>query len=72
MERYEKVYVYFCLSVFLICSAVFGFWLVYPYKVMTLNSITVEPNVIKKGTTLVYKVDYCKYINLPATTSRQL
>lgn len=48
------------------------FWLIYPYKTITFNSVEfpINKTVVKQGGTISYSVDYCKYINSPATVTR--
>lgn len=47
-----------------------AWWLFYPYNVAEIKSIEIEPVIY--GTVLQYKVDYCKYLNIPAVVTRQL
>lgn len=48
------------------------FWLVYPYKPMTVNKepIEVMTGEVGRGKPLIYRIDYCKNVDVPATIQK--
>lgn len=50
-----------------------GFWMLYPYKTLTFKTskYPVLNRSVVSGTSLSFISDYCKYIDLTATTSRE-
>ena len=48
-----------------------GYLLTYPFKVSESTFKVVSP-VVKPGGNLILAVDYCKWMDIPATSSRQL
>ena len=48
-----------------------GYLLTYPFKVSESKFSIVSP-VVKPGGNLILKVDYCKWVDIPATVTRQL
>lgn len=62
---------YVTLSIAFVFLAVLAYWYFYPYKTIDVKTpITVDKSVYNAGDTLTYTVNYCKYINLPATVHR--
>jgi hypothetical protein len=51
-----------------------GFWLLWPYKIIDFKQVPfkVSTPIVKVGGTLVYAVDYCKYIDIEAQTTKTL
>ncbi len=71
----RKLPYYFALgTIFLALLLIFivGFWLLYPYKPLVLNTpkFKVLTPIVKQGGVLQYVSDYCKYMKLSATTTR--
>ena len=54
------------------CTVVY--WLAFPYKVIDVNSITIQntDKVVKQGGVLIYKIDYAKHMDIVGTVHRQL
>ncbi len=50
----------------------FGYWYNYPYKTLVFNDsvFPVITKTVKQGGTLKYTSKYCKFVRLPAVTSR--
>lgn len=48
-----------------------GYLLTYPFKVSQSEFKVLSP-IVKPGGNLVLKVDYCKWMDIPAISSRQL
>jgi hypothetical protein len=48
------------------------FWLLYPYKTLEVNNspypVTQE---VRKGSSVMFEMDYCKYTNKPVTIARR-
>lgn len=73
MTQFEKYYLMFCLSILAGVGLVAAYWLYYPYQVLVLKTpIHVVTKTLKPGGLLIYEVEYCKYMNLPAQVTRQL
>jgi hypothetical protein len=72
MFWYKLSSVLLCISIFML--GVFAFWAFYPYKTLELKDdvfpILNKDKTIKQGGTLQFVSDNCKYVDLPATTSR--
>jgi len=50
-----------------------GYWVLWPYNIITVKSpIHVISKTVKPGGLLVYEVEYCKYMSLPAIVTMQL
>lgn len=49
-----------------------GYWIVWPYKTVEFHNLPfpIDPQVVKAGDTLFYKVDYCKFTPLTPTSSK--
>jgi hypothetical protein len=51
-----------------------GFWLLYPYKIITFSDdkfpIMNENKTVKQGESIVYRAKYCKFIAVPSETTR--
>jgi len=60
------------LLIAFLLSGLITFWLVFPYKVLVLNStpFPVSEKRVRPGETLAYTVDYCKYMNIEVFISR--
>jgi hypothetical protein len=50
-----------------------SFWLIYPYKVITINQqpIPVTPKIAKMGSTIYMTIDYCKFMDVTARVEKQ-
>lgn len=53
--------------------ALFTFWKIYPYEPMVINKrpLNVTTKEVSRGDTLIYKLDYCKNIDLPVEIRRR-
>jgi hypothetical protein len=60
------------VTILLAFSLIFtiGWWLFYPYRIITFegNPKIINP-VVKAGTIVKYNISYCKYMNLGATVT---
>lgn len=59
---------YFTLISAMLLVLVFGYWYLYPYRTLELNTKTYpilnENKVVKQGERLIYQVDACKYTDV--------
>lgn len=57
-------------AVFLV--VVYTYWATFPYKPIVINKepITVLTRVVGKNKPLIYELDYCKYMDLPAEVQK--
>lgn len=55
-------------------ASVVSYWLLYPYNVIDVHSITVmnQNKIVKQGGTLIYEIDYTKWLDAPGVVSRRL
>ncbi len=55
-----------------IFSLFIAFWLTYPYKPLEVNGdAQVLQKEVKAGETLIYRLDFCKNMDLPVTINRR-
>jgi hypothetical protein len=62
------------LSALIIYGAVVCYWLIYPYNVIDVESITIQNpgKVVKQGGVLMYEIKYKKFMDIVGTVHRQL
>ena len=48
-----------------------AFWLFYPYHVIDFKGDYKMPTVVYQGESTFYDINYCKYMDLPATINRE-
>lgn len=68
---------FFIISILTILSAVImigviTFWTIYPYKPMVINKEPIEvlTKEVGRGKPLIYRIDYCKNLDVPATIQK--
>jgi hypothetical protein len=61
------------LAVVTLSITIVFYWLLYPYNPVTFTgeNYTIFPKEVKRGETVNYISDYCKYIDIPAVVTRQ-
>jgi hypothetical protein len=61
------IFVAFCV----LC--LIGYWLIYPYNPIVIKTqpIQVYPTTVKGGDYIGLRIDYCKYMALPATVMQR-
>lgn len=52
------------ISAFILLGVVI-YWLIYPYKAVTISEFWVEPQYAVPGGTITYHITYNKYVDLP-------
>lgn len=69
----KHIYLYICIVSILISGGTMAFWLLWPYKVVTVNQMpTFTTQKVRAGEVIKFTLDYCKHINVPALVTRQL
>ena len=74
---YEEVSKYLFgifLTIFIVYTGVFAYWLLWPFEPVRVNSITIENpgKIVKAGDILVYKICYEKLMPVSGKLSRKL
>jgi hypothetical protein len=63
------------LTIIAIGSAIFTYWNLYPYKVMTMKNqyaLPVDKPVYQAGDRVFYTLDYCKYMDITGLLIRTI
>lgn len=72
-KHLEKIYIYLCLAIIVICCIVVGYWYIYPEKVLTITApITTDKLVYKPGERITYTFSYCKTKEIPSVVMRSI
>jgi len=58
------------LAIAFVAIVIITFWLSFPYKPATFNSIKVLEEKVDSGSSLTYEIDYCKNMSIPAQVTR--
>lgn len=71
---------YLCIIVITVAVLVSAYWEFKPYKTLVVNKVTIsnpvaingDLPVIKRGSAIFYKINYCKYVTVQAVLFREL
>lgn len=70
---FKHIYIYICLTIIMGTSLIYGFWALWPDKVIEFKGpVVVNKKEYKPGDQIIYTISYCKYKNLPGTVYRSL
>lgn len=71
-ENLPSVILYIFLMAIVGLFSYYFYAISWPYKVLTVNSVTVVGDNLKPGDSLDYIADYCKYMDIAPTVYRDL
>lgn len=72
MSKFWQIYAWGTIAISFGFLFLVGFWLLYPYKPVMFKNIPfpVDKKEYKRGDTLIYHTDYCKYMNINPIVTR--
>lgn len=68
IQRFGEISLLLIMAVMLL----FFYWLFYPYKVMDVSSTRLITNEVYAGNIVLWKMDYCNYVNQPSIVVHQI